>query len=207
MTHANPPDRTKLQCLGIRPSASTHGCSTPTACASSAERDRRDRDPRIAGDARVLAPAGPRPPRRSSSTTASASSAPATSATSTDDGYFFLVDRVKRMINASGFKVWPAEVETKLFSHPAVKEACVIAGIDSAEGREVRRWSCCVTALRRRRRHHRVVARAHGSLQGPTEIEFVECYRARRRESAMARVQEEEQAAARGFGALTEPSH
>ncbi|MGA9334883.1 MAG: long-chain-fatty-acid--CoA ligase, partial [Rudaea sp.] len=44
-----------------------------------------------------------------------------------DEGYFFMVDRLKRMINASGYKVWPAEVESKLYAHPAVQEACVIA--------------------------------------------------------------------------------
>src|SRR5699024_8215964 len=42
-----------------------------------------------------------------------------------EEGYFFIVDRVKRMINASGFKVWPAEVEGMLYDHPAVQQACV----------------------------------------------------------------------------------
>ncbi len=50
------------------------------------------------------------------------------------EGYFFMVDRLKRMINASGFKVWPAEVETQLFAHPAIREACVIATIDPRRG-------------------------------------------------------------------------
>lgn len=44
-----------------------------------------------------------------------------------DEGYFFLRDRLKRMINVSGYKVWPAEVENLLYAHPAVHEACVIA--------------------------------------------------------------------------------
>src|SRR5205085_1060044 len=35
-----------------------------------------------------------------------------------DEGYFFITDRLKRMINASGFKVWPAEVEAMLYAHP-----------------------------------------------------------------------------------------
>jgi fatty-acyl-CoA synthase len=55
-----------------------------------------------------------------------------------DEGYFFLVDRLKRMINVAGFKVWPAEVETKLFAHPAVKEACVIASTDPRFGERVK---------------------------------------------------------------------
>ncbi len=36
-----------------------------------------------------------------------------------EDGYFFITDRLKRMINASGFKVWPAEVEALMFRHPS----------------------------------------------------------------------------------------
>jgi len=43
-----------------------------------------------------------------------------------EDGFFYIVDRRKRMINAAGFKVWPAEVEGILHQHPAVLEACVV---------------------------------------------------------------------------------
>ena len=39
-----------------------------------------------------------------------------------DEGYFFFVDRLKRMINASGFKVWPAEVEAMMYAHPDIQE-------------------------------------------------------------------------------------
>ena len=55
-----------------------------------------------------------------------------------EEGYFFIVDRLKRMINASGFKVWPAEVESLLHEHPAVAEACVIAAADSYRGETVK---------------------------------------------------------------------
>jgi fatty-acyl-CoA synthase len=55
-----------------------------------------------------------------------------------EQGYFFFVDRIKRMINASGFKVWPAEIEAILFQHPDVKEACVIAAKDSHRGETVK---------------------------------------------------------------------
>jgi fatty-acyl-CoA synthase len=54
------------------------------------------------------------------------------------DGYFFLTDRLKRMINASGFKVWPAEVEALMFRHPAIQEACVISARDSYRGETVK---------------------------------------------------------------------
>lgn len=54
------------------------------------------------------------------------------------EGYFFLVDRLKRMVNASGYKVWPAEVEALLHKHPAVAEACVIAAPDARRGETVK---------------------------------------------------------------------
>jgi fatty-acyl-CoA synthase len=55
-----------------------------------------------------------------------------------EDGYFFITDRLKRMINASGFKVWPAEVEALMFRHPAIQEACVIAAHDAYRGETVK---------------------------------------------------------------------
>jgi fatty-acyl-CoA synthase len=55
-----------------------------------------------------------------------------------EEGYFFLVDRLKRMINASGFKVWPTEVELLLFRCPLVQEACVIAARDEYRGETVK---------------------------------------------------------------------
>ncbi len=55
-----------------------------------------------------------------------------------EDGYFFMTDRLKRMINASGFKVWPAEVEALMFRHPAIQEACIIATRDAYRGESVK---------------------------------------------------------------------
>ena len=55
-----------------------------------------------------------------------------------EDGYYFITDRLKRMINASGFKVWPAEVEVLMFKHPAIAEACVIATTDTYRGESVK---------------------------------------------------------------------
>ncbi len=55
-----------------------------------------------------------------------------------EDGYFFMTDRLKRMINASGFKVWPAEVELLMFRHPAIQEACVISTKDDYRGESVK---------------------------------------------------------------------
>jgi len=54
------------------------------------------------------------------------------------DGYFYVVDRVKDMINVSGFKVYPREVEEVLFAHPAVREAAVLGRPDAVKGEVVR---------------------------------------------------------------------
>ena len=55
-----------------------------------------------------------------------------------EEGYFFITDRLKRMINASGFKVWPAEVEALMFKHPAIQEACIISTVDAYRGESVK---------------------------------------------------------------------
>src|SRR5919205_1445277 len=51
-----------------------------------------------------------------------------------EEGYFFMVDRLKRMINVSGYNVWPAEVESALYEHPAIQEAAVIGIPDERTG-------------------------------------------------------------------------
>jgi fatty-acyl-CoA synthase len=55
-----------------------------------------------------------------------------------DEGFFFFTDRLKRMINASGFKVWPAEVESMMYQHPAIQECCIIASRDAYRGETVK---------------------------------------------------------------------
>jgi fatty-acyl-CoA synthase len=55
-----------------------------------------------------------------------------------EDGYFFIVDRLKRMINASGYKVWPTEIESLMYQHPAVREACIIGAKDAHRGETVK---------------------------------------------------------------------
>ncbi|MFB9567033.1 class I adenylate-forming enzyme family protein [Saccharopolyspora hordei] len=53
-------------------------------------------------------------------------------------GWFYVVDRKKDMINASGFKVWPREVEDVLYGHPAVREAAVVGVPDPYRGETVK---------------------------------------------------------------------
>ncbi|MBL7249918.1 long-chain-fatty-acid--CoA ligase [Alloalcanivorax marinus] len=54
-----------------------------------------------------------------------------------EDGYFFLTDRLKRMITVSGYKVWPAEIENLMYRHPGVREACVVGVPDKEKGERV----------------------------------------------------------------------
>ncbi|MGW0042380.1 AMP-binding protein [Rhodococcus sp. NPDC003348] len=56
------------------------------------------------------------------------------------DGWFYVVDRKKDMINASGYKVWPREVEDVLYAHPAVREAAVVGVPDDYRGETVKAY-------------------------------------------------------------------
>jgi long-chain acyl-CoA synthetase len=57
-----------------------------------------------------------------------------------DDGYFYIVDRKKDMIDVSGLKVWPREVEEVLYEHPAVNEAAVVGVSDAYRGETVKAY-------------------------------------------------------------------
>jgi long-chain acyl-CoA synthetase len=54
-----------------------------------------------------------------------------------DDGYVYITDRVKDMINVSGFKVWPAEVEQYLYKLPGIQEVAVYGIPAAAQGEQV----------------------------------------------------------------------
>ncbi|MFD7503267.1 AMP-binding protein [Streptomyces sp. NPDC059850] len=57
-----------------------------------------------------------------------------------EDGWLYVVDRKKDMINASGFKVWPREVEDVLYTHPAVREAAVVGKPHPYRGETVKAY-------------------------------------------------------------------
>lgn len=56
------------------------------------------------------------------------------------DGYFYLVDRVKDMINSAGFKIWPREVEEVLYRYPGVRECAVVGVADAYKGEVARAY-------------------------------------------------------------------
>lgn len=55
-----------------------------------------------------------------------------------EDGWFFVIDRKKDLINASGYKVWPREVEDVISQHPNVVEVAVVGVPDSYRGETVK---------------------------------------------------------------------
>ncbi|MBM4328279.1 MAG: long-chain fatty acid--CoA ligase [Deltaproteobacteria bacterium] len=66
-----------------------------------------------------------------------------------ENGWFFVVDRKKDMIIASGYKVWPRDVEDVLYQHPAVREAAVVGVPDPYRGETVKAF----VALKEGREH------------------------------------------------------
>ncbi|MDJ0930693.1 AMP-binding protein [Breoghania sp.] len=54
-----------------------------------------------------------------------------------EEGYFYIINRLKRMINASAFKIWPTEVEAIIHDHPTVAEICVVSYPDPRRGESV----------------------------------------------------------------------
>lgn len=57
-----------------------------------------------------------------------------------DQGWLFVVDRKKDLINAGGYKIWPREVEDVLYLHPAVREAAVVGIPDDYRGETVKAY-------------------------------------------------------------------
>jgi len=137
-THANPPERAKLQCLGI-----------PIFGVDSRVVDPLTLNELPVGEVGEIISRGPMAFKgywgHPDATAAAFVEFEGERFFRTGDlgymdaeGYFFMTDRLKRMINASGYKVWPAEVEMLLYKHPAVQEACIIAARDAYRGETVK---------------------------------------------------------------------
>jgi fatty-acyl-CoA synthase len=93
------------------------------------------------------------------------------------EGYFFMVDRLKRMINAAGFKVWPAEVEALLYRHPAIGEACVVGVRDARRGETVKAVVVLRESCRGTTSAADIIAWASGQMatyKMPRLVEFVD---------------------------------
>ncbi|RMD51054.1 MAG: long-chain fatty acid--CoA ligase [Candidatus Thermofonsia bacterium] len=57
-----------------------------------------------------------------------------------EDGYFYIVDRIKDMIIRGGFNVYPREIEETLMTHPAISLAAVIGVPDDQYGQEIKAY-------------------------------------------------------------------
>jgi fatty-acyl-CoA synthase len=137
-THINPPQRPKPQCLGI-----------PVFDVDARVIDPETRAPLAAGSTGEIVVDGPQVMRgywgQPDATAEAFVEIDGRRFLRTgdlghvdDEGYFFMTDRLKRMINAAGFKVWPAEVESAMYHHPAIAEACVIGARDARRGETVK---------------------------------------------------------------------
>jgi long-chain acyl-CoA synthetase len=56
------------------------------------------------------------------------------------DGFFYFVERLKRMIKSSGFNVFPGQVEAVLYKHPLVSQTCVIGVPDPSQVERVKAY-------------------------------------------------------------------
>ena len=94
-----------------------------------------------------------------------------------EEGYFFMRDRLKRMINTSGYKVWPAEVENAMYEHPAIHEACVVAVPDARQGEAVKALVVLKPGLRGEVREQDIVVWARERMavyKAPRFVQFVD---------------------------------
>ncbi len=116
-----------------------------------------------------------------------------------EEGYFFITDRLKRMINASGFKVWPSEVELMLFKCPLVQEACVISSRDAYRGETVKAVVVLRTEARGTARPEDIIAWARQHMAAykvPRIVEFADALPKSGSGKVMWRLLQEHQATA-----------
>ena len=91
-----------------------------------------------------------------------------------DQGYVFIVDRVKDMINRSGFKIWPAEVEQLLYRHPAVREVAVYGVPDAINGEAVAAAIVLKSGATATAEEVVAYCRARGAVyKAPSRVDFV----------------------------------
>lgn len=96
---------------------------------------------------------------------------------SDEEGYYFIADRLKRMINAAGYKIWPAEVEAAMYRHPAIQECCIIGSPDARRGETVKAVVVLRPEHRGRLAAEEILQWAHGELAAykvPRKLEFVD---------------------------------
>jgi long-chain acyl-CoA synthetase len=92
------------------------------------------------------------------------------------DGWFYVVDRKKDLINVSGFKVWPRDVEDVIYQHPSVKEAAVIGVPDEYRGETVKAYVALKSGLEGSLKAEELIAFCRSRMAAykyPRLVEFV----------------------------------
>ncbi len=92
------------------------------------------------------------------------------------DGYFYIVDRKKDMVNVGGFKVYPREVEDVLFEHPDIKEAGVVGMSDPFSGEVVKAFVVLKDPSRKLTEQEVIdfCLKRLAKFKAPKKVEFVE---------------------------------
>ncbi len=93
------------------------------------------------------------------------------------EGWFYILDRKKDMIIASGFKVWPREVEDVLYLHPGVREAAVVGVPDPYRGETVKAFVALREEFKGRLSPEEIIAfckERMAAYKYPRAVEFVE---------------------------------
>jgi long-chain acyl-CoA synthetase len=93
-----------------------------------------------------------------------------------ENGWFYVVDRKKDLIIASGYKVWPRDVEDVLFQHPAVREAAVVGMPDPYRGETVKAFVALKEGLERPVNPEDIISFCKSRMAAykyPREVEFV----------------------------------
>ena len=94
-----------------------------------------------------------------------------------EDGYFYIVGRKKDLIKASGFSVFPAEVENFLYGHPAVKEVAVVGVPDPYRGENIKAFIVLQPEYRHQVQEEEIIVWSREKMAAykyPRMVEFVE---------------------------------
>jgi long-chain acyl-CoA synthetase len=92
------------------------------------------------------------------------------------DGWFYVVDRKKDMIVASGYKVWPRDVEDVIYQHPAVKETAVVGVQDPYRGETVKAFVALKKGMEGTVTPEEIIAFCKSRMAAykyPRQVEFV----------------------------------
>jgi len=125
-----------------------------------------------------------------------------------EDGYFYIVGRKKDMIKASGYSVYPAEVEALMYEHPAVSEVAVIGVPDPYRGENIKAFVILKPKYRGQVTEDEMVAWAKEKMAAykyPRIVEFVEDLPRTGSGKVLKRVLREKEGFRRGIGDNTGP--